>query len=117
MVQRMQEDVPVRTGRLRTGITAQFDGEVWTVKAEAKDPGGRKGGAGEGAGYATFVEFGTDPRSPGRATADDGFFAGQSRSGHPGTDPQPFFWDNARAELGKRFNDATKLAGALENEF
>jgi hypothetical protein len=117
MVERMKADAPVRTGRLQAGITAQFADGVWTVKAEARDPAGRKGGAGEGAEYATFVEFGTDPRSPGRAAADAGFFAGQSRSGHPGTDPQPFFWDNARAELGKRFADAKQLAGGLEADF
>ncbi len=117
MVERMRADAPELSGRLRAGITAELSGEVWTVKASAVDPGGRKGGSREGADYASFVESGTDPRQPARAAADDSFFAGASRKGHPGTDPQPFFWDNARAVLGERFDEARALAGQVESDF
>lgn len=112
MVERMKADVPKASGKLAAGITAELAGEVWTLKATAiaERDGGR------GADYASFVEFGTDPRGGGRAAADAGFFAGQSRSGHPGTDPQPFFWDNARAVLGERFDEARQLVGGLEGD-
>jgi hypothetical protein len=111
MVERMKSDVPRRSGRLAEGITATQEGEVWTVKATAIAV--RKGG--QGADYASFVETGTDGRSTSRPAADDGFFAGQSRGGG-GTDPQPYFWDNARDVLGERFEEARQLAGGLEGD-
>jgi hypothetical protein len=112
MVERMRTDAPRRSGKLAAGITAEFAGEIWTVKASAIAV---KAG-GEGADYASFVEAGTDPRQPSRAAADAGFFAGQSRTGHPGTDPQPYFWDNAREVLGERSEEARKLVGGFEGD-
>ena len=109
MVQLMQDRVPRRTGRLQLGITARFENNQWVVQATASNPTGRKGGTAAGADYARFVEFGTAPRA-GKRVVDDDYFAG---GGHPGTDPQPYFWNSGREVLGERFAEAERMVNGV----
>ncbi len=95
MVALMQGRVPVQSGALRGGIGWERDGDSITVKATAV--AGKAQGR-LGADYASFVEFGTDPRAPSRRVADADYFAGASR-GHPGTDARSYFWPAVREVL------------------
>lgn len=107
MVARMRRDAPELTGLLREGITYRFEDGAWVVEAAASLQGARKRGQGEGADYAPFVEYGT---------ADRTYFAGDARRvGHPGTEAQPFFWQNAREVLAEYvLHLAGTLADAVE---
>lgn len=106
MVARMQEDVPVLSGRLKEGISYRFEDGFWVVEATAH---GRRGG-GEGADYAPFVELGTAPH---KSVADRSYFDGAARrTGHPGTTAQPFFWQNARDVLSEY---AQRLSGIVDD--
>lgn len=78
MVDRMKVDVARRTGALAEGITYRFEDGFWVVEAVSHAKRDGK----EGADYAPFVEFGTEPHG-----------------GHPGTDAQAFFWQNAKDVL------------------
>jgi hypothetical protein len=101
---------PQASGRLFNGIETRREGDEIVVEASAINPGGRKGGAGEGADYARFVEFGTKPHG-GRQGAEGDFFEGSSRPrsrprrGHPGTPAQPFFYPSASEVLAERAHD------------
>lgn len=125
MVALMRSRVPQDTGRLYNGITARREGELSVVEATAVNPTGRKGGP--GADYAAFVEYGTTPRQWRTvATAEtfaDATGAGarrgrprtrapRERRGHPGTAPQPFFWNSAAEVLSRR----GKSLGEIANE-
>jgi hypothetical protein len=59
MVNLMKGRVSQDTGRLYNGITAERIEDGWKIQASAIDPSGRSGGAGEGADYASFEEYGT----------------------------------------------------------
>lgn len=98
MVDRMKADVPRDSGALAEGITYRFEDGFWVVEAVSHARRGDK----EGADYAPFVEFGTEPHG-----------------GHPGTSAQEFFWQNARdvleeyqAELADTIDSAVEEAGA-----
>jgi len=115
MLELMRSRAPVRSGALRNAIEGHTEGEgdtrqnVITAKVHA-----RRGG-GEGADYAPFVEFGTDPH--GAATADY-FETSRARpvAGHPGTEAQPFFWNSAREVLRRRRADMGEIIDGVAAE-
>jgi HK97 gp10 family phage protein len=116
MVERMRSRVPRDTGRLYNGISYTIDGSEFTVQASAVNPRGRGRGSREGADYARFVEFGTQPR---RQAVDASFFddtSGAGRSprrrlgrGHPGTPARPFFYNSAREVLAERRKQLSEI--------
>lgn len=97
MVETARASAPVRTGRLREGITGEREGDFFVFRASAV-------GLTDDADYARFVEFGT---RPGRRVADQAFFDAPARAsrrkGHPGTEAQPYFWPAVRAVLSRRY--------------
>ncbi|MBN8956774.1 MAG: HK97 gp10 family phage protein [Rhizobiales bacterium] len=127
MVDRMRADVPVDTGRLYNGISWRREDGSYVVEATAASHD-------RGADYAGFVERGTQPGMRARPTvaseemmtrdewsatnpASRSVPGRQFRSGrrlrrihdpHPGTKPQPYFYDNANDVLDERGIDAER---------
>lgn len=137
MVDRMRRDVPVDRGDLYNGIRYWEDDGSFVVQAS----GVRLTKAGvANADHAGFVEHGTragERRRSVRYVADSNYHdltaglgfggvreTGTLRSrrrlqyrGHPGTDAQPFFYDNARDVLAERAIAAEDVLGlATEDE-
>ncbi|MGL3208691.1 hypothetical protein [Bradyrhizobium sp. BR 1433] len=133
MVGRMRADVPQDKGNLYNGIRYWQDGDAWVVQAAAVHDD-RSGGE----DYSGFVEHGTQPGQRGRsvtyAVADGGYHENTSGLGegavrpvprsrtrqqyrtHPGTEAQPFFYDNARDVLEERGADADEVIGLALDE-
>jgi len=126
MLALMRERVPRDTGRLFNGISGEIDDDgIATVTASAVRDNGFD--------YAFLVEHGTKAGVRGKASqvADANYFdvnlvdgtaqrrrpsrRSTRRSGrtHPGTPPQPFFFNSARevlAERQQRLEDAAERA-------
>lgn len=133
MVNLAKSRAPVDSGRLLNGIEGYTEGEFHVFKASAV----RTSSTGrDSADYARFVEFGTAAgvRSRSRAyQAQAGFYdnpltgfeAGPGRPtprrrrqyrGHPGTRPQPFFYNSAREVMEKRFMTLESLPALAATE-
>lgn len=101
MVDLAQSRAPLRSGRLRAGITGEREGEVMVFRAAAQLNEST-------ADYAPFVERGTRGGNRGRQVVDATYFeraharARKSRRTHPGTAAQPFFYSSAEEVLARR---------------
>lgn len=115
MVELAQSRAPNRTGLLIAGIEGLEADDYFEFRASAH----RVSGSGkDDADYARFVEFGTAAGERGRSASiarrDDLFSGARSSAfvtgarqrrqyrGHPGTDPQPFFYPSADEALARR---------------
>lgn len=133
MVTLAKSRAPTDTGRLVNGIKGEVDGDLCVFSASAvheDKPGSKED-------YARFVEFGTHAGQRGQfheIVAHEGFYSGpatvggqergtvrlqrrRSLRGHPGTDPQPFFFNSVNDVLGKRraaMERAVEQVGAEE---
>lgn len=102
LVSAIRDAAPVRSGRLSSLVEGHMEDDLRVVTARATAT--RAGGL--GADYAPFVEEGTAPHGPYRHTASG------RHGGHPGTEPQPFFWNTAEDILGVRVDALQVSIGA-----
>lgn len=118
MVELAQSRAPLRSGRLRAGITGERDGETMVFKAVARLNDST-------ADYAPFVERGTRGGTRGQQVADATYFERaharrrKSRRTHPGTAATPFFYSSANEVLARRRIEQSEVmarAGAEDQE-
>lgn len=118
MVSLAKSRAPRDTGRLVNGISGEVEDDVCIFSASAvheDKPRSQED-------YARFVEFGTHAGQRGQfheIVADEGFYAApttllgstrgtlrldrrRSLRGHPGTEPQPFFFNSVHDVMAKR---------------
>ncbi|MBY6242837.1 HK97 gp10 family phage protein [Methylosinus sp. Sm6] len=102
MVALAQERAPNRTGVLVAGIEGLETDAYFEFRASAQR---ERANGKPSADYAVFVEHGTAPHDdsgPGATSAFATRRRKSARRGHPGTDPQPFFYSSADEALARR---------------